>query len=44
MAYLIKLFQTHSEYEAFVSGGTMVTPNVSHCVAEKDILFFLPMF
>ena len=36
MDYL-KLFQTHSEYEDFVSGGTMVKPNVSHCVSENEI-------
>ena len=36
MDYL-KLFQTHQEYEAFVSGGTMVKPNVSHCVEENEV-------
>lgn len=36
MDYL-KLFQNHSEYEAFVSGGTMVKPNVSHCVSENEV-------
>lgn len=36
MDYL-KLFQTHEEYEAFVSGGTMLRPNVSHCVSENDV-------
>lgn len=36
MDYL-KLFQTHEEYEAFVSGGTMVKPNVSHCVQENEV-------
>ena len=36
MDYL-KLFQTHEEYEAFVSGGTMVRPNVSHCVQENEV-------
>ena len=36
MDYL-KLFQTHEEYEAFVSGGTMVKPNVSHCVSENEV-------
>lgn len=36
MDYL-KLFQTHEEYEAFVSGGTMLRPNVSHCVSENEI-------
>ena len=36
MDYL-KLFQTHSEYETFVSGGTMVKPNVSHCIQENEV-------
>lgn len=36
MDYL-KLFQTHQEYEEFVSGGTMVRPNVSHCVSENEV-------
>ena len=36
MDYL-KLFQTHEEYEAFVSDGTMVRPNVSHCVNENEV-------
>ena len=36
MDYL-KLFQNHSEYEDFVSGGTMVKPNVSHCVNENEV-------
>ena len=36
MDYL-KLFQTHQEYETFVSGGTMVRPNVSHCVSENEV-------
>lgn len=33
----IKLFQNHSNYEDFVSGGTMVRPNVSHCIQENDV-------
>ena len=33
----LKLFQTHSEYEGFVSGDTMVKPNVSHCVQENEV-------
>ena len=36
MEYL-KLFQTHHGYEDFVSGGTMVRPNVSHCVQENEV-------
>ena len=33
----IKLFNNHSAYEDFVSGGTMVKPNVSHCLQENDV-------
>ena len=33
----LKLFQSHAEYEAFVSGGTMVKPNVSHCINENEV-------
>ena len=36
MDYL-KLFQNHTEYEAFVSGDTMVRPNVSHCISENEV-------
>ena len=33
----LKLFQNHEEYETFVSGGTMVKPNVSHCIEENEV-------
>ena len=33
----LKLFENHTEYEGFVSGGTMVKPNVSHCVQENEV-------
>ena len=36
MKYL-KLFDNHTDYEGFVSGDTMVRPNVSHCVQENDV-------
>ena len=36
MKYL-KLFENHTEYEGFVSGGTMVKPNVSHCIQENEV-------
>ncbi len=36
MDYL-KLFQNHEEYETFVSGDTMVKPNVSHCIEENEV-------
>lgn len=35
--YYLKLFQSHSEYEDFVSGGTMEKPNVSHCIQENEV-------
>lgn len=33
----LKLFQTHEEYETLVSSGTMVKPNVSHCIQENEV-------
>lgn len=36
MDYL-KLFENHNNYEDFVSGGTMVRPNVSHCIEENEV-------
>ena len=36
MKYL-KLFNNHTAYETFESGGTMVKPNVSHCVQENEV-------
>ena len=36
MDYL-KLFQNHSEYETFVSGGTMLKPNASYCMQENEV-------
>ena len=39
----IKLFETHQEYANFVSGGTMVKPNVSHCVQENEV-HYNPLF
>lgn len=35
--YYLKVFQNHSEYQDFVSGGTMVRPNVSHCIEENHV-------
>ena len=37
MEKYLKLFENHSQYEDFVSGGTMVKPNVSHCVQENEV-------
>ena len=36
MKYL-KLFNNHTAYETFESGGTMVKPNVSHCIQENEV-------
>lgn len=36
MKYL-KLFKNHGEYQDFVSGDTMIKPNVSHCVTQNDV-------
>ena len=33
----IKLFRNHSDYEDFTSGGTMMKPNVAHCVNENEV-------
>lgn len=33
----LKLFQNHEEYETFVSGDTMVKPNVSYCEQENEV-------
>ena len=33
----IKLFNTHAEYEDYVSDGTMIKPNVSYCEDVKDV-------
>ena len=33
----IKVFEEHSDYEDFVSGGTMDLPNVSYCDTENEI-------
>lgn len=35
----IKVFEEHSDYEDFVSGGTMDLPNVSHCIVENEVHF-----
>jgi hypothetical protein len=36
MEYL-KLFSSHTDYEDYASGGTMVRPNVSYCEDVKDV-------
>ena len=36
MEYL-KLFSSHTDYEEYLTGGTMVKPNVSYCKDVKDV-------
>ena len=33
----LKLFSSHTDYEEYVTGGTMVKPNVSYCEDVKDV-------
>ena len=33
----VKLFDTHSKYAEYANGGTMLKPNVSHCVQENEV-------
>ena len=35
--YFLKNFNNHSEYEAFVSGGTMELPNISRCITQTEL-------
>ena len=37
MADYLKLFETHSQYEAYMDGGDVVLPNVSHCISENEV-------
>ena len=37
MAKHLKLFQTHTDYAAFIQTEDFIRPNVSHCVAENDV-------
>ena len=36
MADYLKLFETHSQYEAYM-GGEIALPNVSHCISENEV-------
>ena len=36
MKYL-KVFDTHSNYQAYITGSDKILPNVSHCVNESEI-------
>ena len=33
----LKVFSSHTDYEEYASGGTMVRPNVSYCEDVKDV-------
>ena len=37
MTDYLKLFETHSQYEAYMGGGEIVLPNVSHCINENEV-------
>ena len=37
MSKYIKLFNQHSQYEAFIGGGEITLPNVSHCIDVNDV-------
>lgn len=43
MGKYLKLFNTHTEYEAFIGGeaveqyGELIKPNVSHCILENEV-------
>ena len=37
MANYLKLFETHSQYEAYMGGGEIALPNVSHCISENEV-------
>ena len=37
MGDYLKLFQTHSEYAAFIQTSDFIKPNVSHCVQENEV-------
>ena len=40
MAKYLKLFENHTQYEAFIGGGgdtPFIKPNVSHCIEENEV-------
>ena len=37
MTDYLKLFETHSQYEAYMDGGDVALPNVSHCISENEV-------
>ena len=36
MGKYLKLFKNHTQYEQYITGGTAVLPNVSHCIQEAE--------
>lgn len=39
MSKYLKLFNTHSEYETYMSEGNVYLPNISHCIQENECHF-----
>ena len=37
MGDYLKLFEKHSEYEAYSGGGKMLKPNVSYCEDNNEV-------
>ena len=37
MGDYLKLFETHAEYEAYITGSDKILPNVSYCVDNNDV-------
>ena len=37
MGKYLKLFQNHTEYEAFLQTDDFIKPNVSHCIQQNDV-------
>ena len=37
MKEFIKKFNTHEDYEEYITGDSVVLPNVSYCVDAKDV-------
>jgi hypothetical protein len=37
MGKYLKLFETYTQYEQYITGDTVVLPNVSHCIQEEEV-------
>lgn len=37
MGKYFKLFETHTQYEQYITGETAILPNVSHCINEAEV-------